>query len=334
MEYAVEKLFSPVVMQQAAFFFGLDPDPMQLLGDFENYVYAAKKDGQPVIARFTHSSHRSIEQIQAEMDWMNELVRHGVSVPACFTSVNGRLTERIAAEDSYFSVIVMEKAKGHSPDYKNKAEWNVSLFHEWGRVTGHMHRITRQYAAVPGRIRRPEWHVDELLVHSGVYGSRGNPLVLQRLEEIRRQLAQLSTKEDGYGLIHSDIHPRNFFIDGEKVTVFDFDDCAYHWFVQDIAIPVYYAVSWSVPVSQNRDEFGNAFLQAFWHGYKKEYALDAAWLRHLPLFLKLRDVVLYLVLIKKMEPEQRSERIVKWLAEIEDRIIQGIPIVQIETQAL
>ncbi|MDD9268153.1 phosphotransferase enzyme family protein [Paenibacillus sp. GCM10023248] len=335
MEHEVEKLFQKAVLEQAAAAFGLDPHaPMQLLGDFENYVYAAAKDGVPVIVRLTHSSHRSEAQVRAELDWIHELVRQGISVPACYRSINGAPTEKIAVKDSYFTVIVMEQAAGHLPDYANEAEWNAALFQEWGRVTGRMHRVTSSYAVPSGSPMRPHWHEDDLLVHASDYVSIGNRIVLQRLEALQRQLAGLPQRNDAYGLIHTDIHSRNFFVENGRITVFDFDDCTYHWFVQDIAIPLYYAVSWSVPVHAGRDSFGNAFLQAFWQGYRAEYVLDPAWLRHVPLFLKLRDMVLYLVLQKKTEPDQRSERIRTWLAEIEDRIVRDIPIVRIDFKAL
>ncbi|MGQ0517078.1 phosphotransferase [Bacillus sp. D-CC] len=32
--------------------------------------------------------------------------------------------------------------------------------------------------------------------------------------------------------MHGDIHPGNFHYDGKELTIFDFDDAAYNYFIQ------------------------------------------------------------------------------------------------------
>jgi Ser/Thr protein kinase RdoA (MazF antagonist) len=40
----------------------------------------------------------------------------------------------------------------------------------------------------------------------------------------------------------SDIGVGNFLVNDKGVTLFDFDEAQYSWFVEDIAIPMYYLV--------------------------------------------------------------------------------------------
>ena len=42
---------------------------------------------------------------------------------------------------------------------------------------------------------------------------------------------------DSYGLIHNDFNDGNFTVDYDNgdITVFDFDDCCYFWFMYDLA---------------------------------------------------------------------------------------------------
>lgn len=48
------------------------------LGDFENYIFKAKGDrGEDYVLRLTHSSHRSKQGVEAELDFYDMLRRMG-----------------------------------------------------------------------------------------------------------------------------------------------------------------------------------------------------------------------------------------------------------------
>ena len=80
------------------------------------------------------------------------------------------------------------------------------------------------------------------------------------------------------------------------LTLFDFDDCAYSWFINDIAIVLFY-------ISMDAEELGfptvtaftKEFMTHFLRGYRKAYSLAANWLKEIPTFLKLRELELYAV---------------------------------------
>ncbi len=86
----------------------------------------------------------------------------------------------------------------------------------------------------------------------------------------------------------------NFFVDKGHITLFDFDDSLYSWFVNDIAIVLFYAVrSWP---DDEQSAFAHHFLDHFWQGYTQENQLSRDWLIHIPDFLKLRELDLYAVI--------------------------------------
>ncbi|WP_284646602.1 phosphotransferase enzyme family protein [Paenibacillus silviterrae] len=337
MEYEVEKLFEERILQEAGDRFGLKRGIYKKLGDFENYVFEGvrEKEGEPAILRLTHSSHRSEEQVQAELNWIRYLTEEGgLSIPGCILSREGRLTERIEARDggTYFTAGLFRKAEGHLPEFDNPEEWNAELFRSWGSITGQMHKLTTRYEPAPGAARRPAWEEDDLLENAAEYTAPGEEFVLERLEAVLTRLRSLPKGTDAYGLIHTDIHPRNFFVDGRGgLQVFDFDDSAYNWFIHDIAIPLYYSLSWGVPESYMGDleAFASDFLSAFWQGYREAYELPAEWLSELPTFLAFRDLNLYLVIRKKVAPGEMNERMTRWLGQIVERIRRGESIVRL-----
>jgi Ser/Thr protein kinase RdoA (MazF antagonist) len=339
MEQEVEQLFGEGILREAADRFGLKENAWKKLGDFENYVYEADKDGTAVILRLTHSSHRTLDEVRAELDWIVYLSESGLKheISGSIPSLQMLLAERIDAGDSYFIACLFRKAPGCRPDFKDPSVWNADLYREWGAVTGRIHRVTQGYCpALPDIPRRPEWDQDELIVRAHQYIPEEEPVVRERLENVMTRLKRLPKPADGYGLIHSDIHAGNFFTDQGRITVFDFDDAAYNWFVHDLAIPLYYTVSRGTPEAYGGDRisFARDFFLAFWGGYTSEYQLSPEWLDELPVFLEMRDLTLYMVIHKKMDVTALPDSLRSWFAEIRERVIAGRALVELDFRSL
>ncbi|WP_079508225.1 phosphotransferase enzyme family protein [Mesobacillus jeotgali] len=330
MEKAVESLMGEKLLNDFLERYGLEPE-VKKLGDFENYVFEAYQKGHPYIMRITHSSHRIKDEILSELDWMRHLHSNGLSVPEVFQSKSGKLVEEAAAEDgSLFFCCLYAKAGGNPVSVRSE-QFNTELFEKWGEMTGKMHSATKTYHPSEGIKRRGSWDDDDLLQVKKYYPDKERDLV-RNAEEVISAITTLSKNIDSYGVIHTDIHSGNFFYDGEKIQVFDFDDASYHWFASDIAIPLYYSILYRIPVTdrEERQRFGKIFLDSFIHGYEKGNTLPEGWKEQVPLFLMLRDVVLYAVLHKKIAPEDRNDNLLAMMEEIADRIKNKQPIVNID----
>ena len=61
--------------------------------------------------------------------------------------------------------------------------------------------------------------------------------VLARLDEaLRHRLAAFGTGSDRYGLVHADTRLANLLVDDDGgVSVIDFDDCGFGWYLYDLA---------------------------------------------------------------------------------------------------
>lgn len=321
MEQAINELLTENVLNRARVLFQLD-ESINKLGDFENFVYEVFKHGMPMILRITHESHRKGEEIASELDWINFLSRKGIAVSRAYESINGRLVESIEGEDeSMFFVSLFSKAEG-KPIRLMDPDFNEKLFQAWGKAIGQIHQATMEYEVPTSMKRRPRWDEDDLLVNMETYIPADETDVIKNAKELLEELKQLPTDKDSFNLIHGDIHSGNFFYDGEKIHLFDFDDASYHWLTSDIAIPVYYS-TWYRHLEDDqevRDRFAKHFLQAFIKGYESVTKLPPQWKEHLPLMLRLRDGTLYSVLHKKIAPEDRNERIVRMMEELRGRI--------------
>lgn len=326
MERGVELQFSQEVLHEAARRFGLSTDSLKLLGDFENYVYEGQAGGVSCVLRLTHSSHRSTNMVLGELEWINFLAENGVSVAKALPSTVGKLAEEIPVGEHYFVASMFEKATGRLLDRTNPAEPTPEVITEWGRTIGRMHRATKHFEPSQERLRRPHWFEDDLMCFEKYL-----PKEEQHIIDIGRSLLEyakgLPKSRADYGLIHTDVHPGNFFVDNGKITVFDFDDCSYQWFASDIAIALYYTIwrKFSDQQQSERDAYAKAFLEHFMIGYNEENTLDDCWLTELPFFLRLRDITLYTVFHQKFD-QDGLQRYAKLLDGIRLRIEREAPI--------
>ena len=65
------------------------------IGDSENYVYSFIASEKRRFLRLTSNHHRSLSQIEAELDFVRYLHQGGVSVSLPLTSLNGLAVEEI-----------------------------------------------------------------------------------------------------------------------------------------------------------------------------------------------------------------------------------------------
>jgi Ser/Thr protein kinase RdoA (MazF antagonist) len=158
-----------------------------------------------------------------------------------------------------------------------------------------MHALAVGYEPIPD-CKRPEWD-DPGMQFVEMYLPASEVKAHQRYRALLEHIQGLPRDRGSYGLIHQDAHQNNFFMDADgKLTLFDFDDCAYSWFINDIAIVLFY-------ISMDAGEMGfptveaftQEFMTHFLRGYRQVYNLDGNWLKEIPHFLKLRELELYAV---------------------------------------
>lgn len=329
MEQWVEDLFSTEVLHKAAAFYNADANDARKLGDFENYVYEVIKDGTPYILRLTHSSHRSKEEVEGELTWINFLHSHDIPVSLVHKSENNELVEVLSVSDSYFYICLFDKAPGAALK-PNSPEFGPELFKKWGAITAKMHRHTENYPAT--NTGRKRWDEDDLIELDQYIDNEQDAVIIEGNRQLVKELQELPESSDVFGLIHSDIHMGNFFFHDEQIHVFDFDDAMHFHYVSDIAIPLYYATWWKLR-NENleiRSAFGTDFLKHFLDGYLSERPLSLEWLERLPLYLKLRDYTLYGVFHKKMDLSVGHEVENQLVAGIRQRLIDEELIVELD----
>lgn len=295
MEVVARAAFTEGVAQSIFDHFGLVRSDWEDLGGFESFVFAHKTRQQ--IFRVTHVSHRSLADIQAEVEFLSYLQRHLPGEGAAVCAAQPLQGTALTVEHHDFICCLFEMAAGRTVE---QMDWQPSLFGQWGQAIGQFHALAKTY--VPNGPSRFDWRLDANLDFAARL-PEAEERIIHLGNQYRGRLNDLATPQDCYGLIHSDAHAGNFFLDQNKLRFFDFDDCCYQWFAFDVATILFSAVlqPWVENTCDARVKEAKQFLPAFLEGYQKEASVSGLMLDQFPLFLKLRELSLYAVIHSHMD---------------------------------
>lgn len=292
----IQRLYSDEILNEVLNRYEVSKEHIHFIGGFDSYVYEFIKNNKSYILKITHSIRRTESYIRGEIAWLNFMADHGVRVARAIPSVNGKLVETFGDRDSYFISIVYEKAPGNLP---TESDWNAQLFEEWGRVTGQLHSLTKKYRLDNITWKRNEWFEEEHVMIEKYIPSE-QKIVIEKSKDLLLRIKQLEINDENYGIIHGDLHYLNYSCKNGKITLFDFDDIAYNYFINDIAVILFYAY-WR-PLKENSDKqsFMKEFLIQFIKGYEKENKFHAEWFANIPDFLRLRHLTQYIVFLQSV----------------------------------
>lgn len=305
----IARLFTPDILAAGARRFGLNPNSLRLLGDHQSLVYSCHHplEGE-VILRFTHVSHRPLEWIAAELEWVDFLADMGVPAARPRESTGKRRAEVLG--DGLAIACCFERAKGEAVQ---DGQLRPELFERLGMLLGRIHRVTQQFIPTA---RRPKWYeLDAYDIET--YLPPEAERFRDRSSLLLRSLAALPKSERTYGLIHADLHFGNVFAQDSRLTCFDFDSSQYHWLGYDIAAIVFFSARRMAAPARRLPELVSTLLL----GYAKESDTEDLELSQLALFLAVRELakcILYYKNDRTNRPLQ-AQRLASYRADIEQQ---------------
>ncbi|SES22674.1 phosphotransferase enzyme family protein [Psychrobacillus sp. OK032] len=283
---------------------------IRLDGGFHNDVYYMEKKGK--IVRVSNA-RKTKEMVLQEIEWMNFLYKHAVAVPK---------PEMHLEEENSRVITYFEFVKGDVMDVTNALHWNEKVFEQWGKTLGRMHVLSKRFQVE--EIHRPVWTVE----NTDVFGIRASlsSLLRDRYDRLMQSLSAFYSMESTFGMIHNDFHQGNLIITNEGIiTTIDFDDCAFNWYAQDIAVAFYHAYWQHSSYNGNSKAFSQIFMNHFLSGYQTENLLHKDVIRQIPIFLKIREIYLYQLFTQKWDKNNLEEWQEYTLVDLEEKISNKTP---------
>lgn len=330
MDPQIAARFNDDILKIATQRYDIAPENITILDGFESFIYQFQRSNGRFILRIGHSQRRSPDLIHGEVDWINYLAANGASVARAVHSARGELVE--ALDDGHgeqFLCTAFVEAPG---DHIRREQVNGTFIHNYGRLLGRMHALAKAYQPANPVWRRYDWDAPINNTAETQMPAR-ETIALTKYRQVFEYLRHLPRDLDGFGLIHQDAHPGNFFVDKQNnLTLFDFDDCAYGHFIYDIAMVLFYTANEEPDPAAHTAQFMPAFLA----GYREENRLDPDWLSELPHFMKLREIDLFAAIHFSEEDGDNPEHpwCVRYMQGRRERIANDRPFIEYDWASL
>ncbi len=303
-----------------------------------NRIVVVSRGGEDrFILRISALTDRTEEELLAETEFVHFLARNGAPVSDVIPSVNGCSVERIEADGRAAYISLFAYAKGmlisdNGYRYREGAPLEEYFFNT-GKALGAIHRLSKQFTPIH---RRPDYSDKYNMAYIGsLIPDRYAGLkeaIAGRLDQFRA----LSKDEDDYGLVHFDFSDGNYHIDMEtgNLTVFDFDNCMYCWYMFDLANLWIHGEGWSRGEKdpKGRMAYMRSYFDTILRGYRTEADVPEEMLERLPLFI---DMVLIENIVDEFECAAREgeEPDPEDFEDAEDCLIHNIPYAGIRYEA-
>src|SRR5215468_4279338 len=231
------------------------------------------------VLRIYRAGWRTADEIAYEMAVLGHLGKKGVGVALPVPRRDGALVEWLPAPEGGRAAVLFTHAPGRELDGSHRDS------RRYGRAVASVHAATEDFETAHPRfaldlehlLSKPLAAIRPLLRH--------RPADLDFIEtlaaSVRRRVAALPTGAMDRGFCHGDFHGDNAHIDGESVTLFDFDCGGPGWRAYDIAV---FRWRWG------DDEAGEARWAAFLEGYRSLRPIGEADLAAVPLFVAARAI--------------------------------------------
>ncbi|WP_272480008.1 phosphotransferase enzyme family protein [Aquibacillus koreensis] len=265
--------------------------PVQAHEGGRNLVYTCGKDGvEDKVIRISFLDDRSRQDLLGEVEYIRYLFQHGASVSDVVNSQRGRLLEEIVYNDHSFFVVLFKKAKGMKLA-ENHYQYREGVpitenYYNCGKVLGKMHQLAKGYTPSHRRYsffdKYNAAYIDNLIPDS-------LSLLKEKILELLQTLKGLDMSQESYGMVHFDYSDGNYMIDFDsgQITVFDFDNSCFCWYMFDLANIWTHGVGWIQfeKDAGKRQAFMKDYFETVLNGYRSEAEINISMLEKLPLFI-------------------------------------------------
>ncbi|WP_036319494.1 phosphotransferase enzyme family protein [Microbacterium indicum] len=226
---------------------GLDPGAeVALVVLSENVTFAVRIGGSArMIVRLGRPGYAATtDHIRSELVWVDALRRDiGAPTPAPIRGADGDLVQLLGDPDGRdWTAVAFDFVAGSALEDRPDV---AAHFREIGALTARLHEHARAWRP-PAGFTRFAWATSDMVGPSARWGDWSRaPLAgpdaallgraqLRALEAL--DAAGISARDARHwGLIHADLRPSNVMSDGSRMSIIDFDDCGYGFYLYDFA---------------------------------------------------------------------------------------------------
>jgi len=258
----------------------------RLIKNRENAVFeVAGPDGTRAALRLHRPGYQTDAAIRSELIWSQGLAQAAMAVPCPLQTRDGDVIAPVAEAGRVASLVTWNEGEplgeGRVP-FSWGPDRQAQLYLALGAELSRLHQIS-DTLSLPDWFERPRLDVDGLLGEAPLWGRFWENVALTQsemalLQETRTRLQDelLALSIDAnFGLIHADALRENVFVQGDRVSLIDFDDGVFGFRLYDLGVAM--SQNWDLP---NATELAAALCEG--------YGLDAKSAALVPVFTVIR----------------------------------------------
>ena len=277
--------------------FPIEPDALELVSLSENVTYRVvdRRDGVAYVLRLHRPWYHTLDELISERAWIRALADAGIAVQMplrtrdgqeyASVTVPGTGEKRFAGLARWATGRVLAEVLRETTDTRIAEQH----FERLGAVTASLHDQAATWQP-PAAFTRHALDADGFMGSAPHWGpfwdhqalsAAERRLMLDTRARLHAALARLDRQPSVYSMIHADMHPGNVLVDGDRLTVIDFDDAAWGWHAYDIAVAL---------VHQQDGPNLATFERAYLAGYRSVRPISDQVLMSVPMFRLVRGL--------------------------------------------
>jgi Ser/Thr protein kinase RdoA (MazF antagonist) len=288
--------------------FGIEAIGIELTARSENITFKVEAPGGPYALRLHRPGYNSLPELISERVWTRALSEAGFAVPVGVRAILGADYVAVSLEGGEVRQAGLtrwtrgEVLAGRIEDDLDPAVWFARL----GAIAADLHAHSAAWTPPPNFTRRvldadglmgaePSW--GPFWEHASLTPGE-QALMAAAGAKLHAALTALPRDPAHWGMIHADLHHGNLLIAGEALSVIDFDDAAFGWYLYDLAVALTHY--------QRREDFA-ALEAALLAGYRSRRALSDEDEARLGMFLLVRRLAVIGWLHQRPEVDTAGE---------------------------
>lgn len=228
---------------------GLIAPSVTLIAVSENATFRVAEGGPPsMVVRLARPGYAgTASHLSSELLWIEALLTEaGIRAPRPVPAQDRAPVQRLRdGQGRDWMAVAFEHVAGDIlEDQMEGGHDTAAHFAEIGSITARLHAHARRWRAPEG-FRRFSWDLDDLVGSAARWGHWARAPLSPRQEKVLRA-AEGSARDTltglgvdrsprHFGLIHADLRPSNLMVRDGQLTVIDFDDCGYGYYLYDFA---------------------------------------------------------------------------------------------------
>lgn len=263
---------------------------IEFFTECRNLIYKVGCQGYSFILRLINQENRSKGQIESELDFQNYLFCNGADVVQPLLTEFGESCLSLDMNNHRYWVSAFKYANGKN--WYERTDSSEETLQRIGKALGKIHQLSKVYSPTKV-VKRRLWNEQQELIKAETLFKNYNTELYNKFIDYIRKMDATEKSSSNFGLTHGDYLMSNYLIDdSNNITIIDFDECEYSWYVADLAICMRCYLTGDDPlkVSQKTTETEMIHYNLLL-GYKSEKPIDEEMVFGLDRYIRIRDFI-------------------------------------------